>query len=181
MNIIHTPDSTDDDLLSPANCRYNTCCARKKCPKQPVCAVCQSPCIPVFDRIEVEIDEAKIPRGPSKQQVTGTFYNDSFVLTNDGPTPQTMSHSVSIQQKLTSTLAYAKGFTFQQKATLKVCTRLLSSHAVLACFFQKSGITGHVVGCTTPSYSSAICCHVLPRAAYHSSPLGSCNSLQLKK
>ena len=88
---------------------------------QRVCAVCQTPCNPVFERIEVTV--GVLPSKPSEINALTYSYTSSTQAVNMGTNPQTITVSFSIAQQLTATMTYAEAFQYSEKASFKVCTR----------------------------------------------------------
>lgn len=97
-------------------CRSVSCCFT--CPYQPVCAVCNTPCNPVFDRIEVI--PGVLPTQPSEVQSLSYSYTSSTDAVNRGSNAQTITVTFAIAQALTVTMQYAEAFQYSQKTSLKV-------------------------------------------------------------
>ena len=87
-------------------------------PDQPICAICQSPCSPEFERIEVI--PGVLPTEPSDIQAMTYSYTSSTQAINNGLNAQTITVTFTIAQQLTATMTYAKAFQYSEKASMKV-------------------------------------------------------------
>ena len=99
------------------------------CTYQPVCAVCQTPCNPTFDRIEVI--PGVLPTTPESYNALSYSYTSKTTATNLGNNPQTITVTFSISQQLTATMQYAEAFQYSEKSTLKIGIPFMSENAQL--------------------------------------------------
>lgn len=104
-----------------------SCCF--SCPYQPICAVCQTPCNPTFDRIEVI--PGVLPTTPDSYNALAYSYTSTTTATNLGNNAQTITVAFAISQQLTATMTYAEAFQFSEKATLKIGIPFLNDAATL--------------------------------------------------
>ncbi len=85
---------------------------------QPICAACEKPCDPVFERIEVA--PGALPREPSDVTLLGSSYSATAFATNKGRSSQMLTATFSIAQQLTATMQFADAFQHSDKAILEV-------------------------------------------------------------
>jgi hypothetical protein len=111
-----------DGLVAGLVLRRHKYCA-VTCQYQPICGVCQTPCNPMFNGIEVI--PGVLPTQPSGVQSLNYSYSSAAMAVNPGSSPQTISVTFSITQQLAVTLQYAEAFQYNEQAAIKVCTCLL--------------------------------------------------------
>ncbi|WIA16131.1 hypothetical protein OEZ85_012849 [Tetradesmus obliquus] len=103
-----------------------SCCFT--CPDQPICGVCQTPCNPQFQKVEVIV--GTLPTTPESYTTSAYDYTSTTSAINLGTNAQTVTVTFSFQQTLTATMAYAKEFSYSEKAVAEIGIPFLNKASV---------------------------------------------------
>lgn len=102
------------------------CCF--SCPGQPICGICQTPCNPQFEKVEVIV--GTLPTTPTSYTTSAYEYTSTTSAVNLGANAQTVTVSFSFQQTLTATMAYAKEFSYSEKAVAEIGIPFLNKASI---------------------------------------------------
>uniref|UniRef100_A0A383VSD8 TNFR-Cys domain-containing protein n=1 Tax=Tetradesmus obliquus TaxID=3088 RepID=A0A383VSD8_TETOB len=103
-----------------------SCCFT--CPGQPICGVCQTPCKPEFQKVEVIV--GTLPTTPESFTTSAFDYTSTTSAINLGNNAQTVTVTFSFQQTLTATMTYTKDFTYAEKAVAEIGIPFLNKASV---------------------------------------------------
>lgn len=116
--------------------------------------MCETPCVPTFDRIEVEV--GVLPSKPSETKALSYSYTSSTQAVNMGTNPQTITVSFAIAQQLTATMTYAEAFQYSEKASIKIGVPFVKEGSLEFGAQQTFTTTTTNTAQTTTTYTTAL-------------------------